>query len=459
MAFPVPTLDDVHGFLLAQYGYLNPSADLSQGSWPWLWLRTMAAAVTGNHAQISAVENDLMPDTALGDMLDRWATIVGRPRKGATGAIGSKVLRVSGTSTTVVASGQELKSPSGLTYQITTGDVVGPGGYVDVDVAAIDVGAATMLTAGTVLTFVSTPAGLSESAVLQDDLESGADQETDGALSVRVVDRFSNPPLGGAANDYVTWAKSVTGVAAAYCYPIRAGLGSVDIVALHAGTGSDRVLTGPEVATVQAYIDSVRPVGMKDARVLTVTPVSTDVDFTIVTDGAIQNQFDWDDTVVPTVAAWTAGTRTLQFSTARPATMQAGDRVSIAHAGGNGVQRVVESLVSTDSVVLEVATGVDDPSVGDSVYAGGPLVEPVRQAIIALFDSLGAANPDANRYGAWEGNLRPTAISRAALSVAGTIDGTVVTPATTVAAADPAYPLDGTIELLVPGRILVRAQH
>lgn len=73
--------------------------------------------------------------------------------------------------------------------------------------------------------------------------------------------------------------------------------------------------------------------------------------------------------------------------------------------------------------------------------------------------AIGPANPDSIRYGAWEGNVDPGAIDSAVRDVKGVLRGTVVTPSSLVAANDPAYPNDATIELLIAGRILVHAQH
>jgi hypothetical protein len=125
---------------------------------------------------------------------------------------------------------------------------------------------------------------------------------------------------------------------------------------------------------------------------------------------------------------------------------------------------VIESLSSTDSFVL-VADGAGDvPTAGVStVYSGGPLVQPARLALQALFDSLGTANPDTVRYGPWEGNLRPNAIGRAITGVPGVLDigtGGLIAPASTVVASDPvSNPIDSTIGLLIAGRLLVRKAH
>lgn len=459
MAFAVMTLDDQHTFLLALTKVLL-GGDVSEDSFMWLWSRTQAAGVTDNHANINATKNDLLPDTAADDMADRWGTISGVPRKGATGSRKEKAGRVFGTPGTAVTIGLEIDHSSGLRFQITNADVVGADNFVDMDIAAIDTGSATRLNAGEQLTFAATPSGLQDTVILQLALdEDGTDKESDGALQQRILARWSSPPLGGAQSDYVAWALSMVGIATAYCYPIRAGLGSVDLAALHAGSGDARMLLAGEITALQTLINGLRPVGVT-FRVLTVFTTGVDVELLILPTGALNTEFDWDDTVPPTCTAFNAGTRQLTFSTIPPDLIP-GDRIVIKHlAGGNtGVERIVESLAGGNNVILEAETGGDDPANTDVLYSGGPLVAPTRAAIQAVFDSLGTANPDSIRYGDWEGNLDPGALQSAALGVAGVLRASVTTPAALVAANDPAYPADNTIELLKAGRILVRRNH
>ena len=464
MAFVIPTLDEENAFLsdLMSHLFGADDPDVSEGSPNWLLLRTIAAGVTGNHAHLFAVFNDLLPDTSLEAELARWGNIVGVVKKGATPARKSKALRVFGANGTNIGAGLVLSHNSGLSFETSSvGVIAAPPGYVDVDVTAIDVGSKTRLNAGEQLTFSAPPAGAAAIAVLQLALdEDGTDVEKDGDYRARILSRFSSPPAGGRADDYVQWALETVGIASAYCYPLRAGVGCVDLAALHTGSGSDRLLLAGEVTALQAAIDALRPVSMKTFRVLTVTASALqNIEITIVDDGALENAFDWDDTAPPTVLAWNAGTRTLQFSGgARPASLRAGHRL-INGNGATGKERVVESLSGADSVVLEVDTAGDGFVATDTVYSGGPLVQQVRAAVQALADMLGPANPDAKRYGPWEGNLRPGAISRMASSVKGVLDVTVVARGATVVANDPAYPDDGTVELLVLGRILARKQH
>ena len=463
MAFDTPTLDESHDFAIALYRALLPELDVSAFSHNWKWTRAQAGAVYGNHAHIHAVKNDVMPDTATGDMADRWGAIRGVRRKTASPASKAQALRFTGTPGTQIPDATPLThQPSGLQFRTVGPKAIGSTGTVDADVIAIDVGSRTRLGRGEVLTLQQPIAGVQEDAELQLALDQGGDDvELDDDYVPRYLERFQNPPLGGTQSDFVKLATDQAGIAAAFCYPLRAGLGTVDVAPLHAGSGLFRILTSAELAQLFAILNARRPVAMKAFRLLTVVPQTVHVHATVIDDGSIASAFDWDDTAPPTCLAWTPATRTLQFAGgARPSSMQAGDRVAISD-GATSKERVIESLVGADSVVL-VADGTGDvPTAGAStIYAGGPVIEPARRAVQALFDSLGTANPDTHRYGPWEGNLRPNAIGRALTGVAGVLDlGALIAPTATVVASDLPFPDDGTIGLLIAGRILIRKAH
>ncbi len=473
MALETITLDEAHDRLIAHFKATRPGDDVKPGSYNWLLCRTIAAGLTGNQAQLVATKNDLLPDTAEGIELERWANIRGVYKKGATGARKSDALRVVGTAATNVPDSTALYHPeSQLTFRTSGASVVGSQngatGWVDVDVVAVSTGSQTRLAAGAILRFTTPIAGIEEDAELQLDLdEDGEDQESDGALRLRVLSRFRSPPLGGAAEDYVQWALEEPGIAAAYAYPLRNGVGSVDVTALHAGSGAVRVLSEGERALLEQEINAKRPIGVT-FRVLTVVPEAVLVEYAYVPDGEPEHEPDWDDTSPPTVLSWDAGTRKLRFTGgSRPATMKAGDRIVIKTALGTGRERVIEALTDTvgvqDAVILETDATGDVPVAADVIYAGGPLVEPIREAIQALSDSLGTANPDVNklggRYGSWEGNLRLNAIGRVATGVDGVLDGDLIAPVATQEADDPAYPDDDEIGLLYASRIIVRRKH
>jgi uncharacterized phage protein gp47/JayE len=464
MAFTVPTLDELVEFLIALAKGLFPDLDTSRTSFPAIFTKVLAAAAHGNHAHLEGVRQDLTPLTATGDALAAWGTVAGVPRKQATVARKAAALRVTNTDVADhdVTIGDELVHSSGLRFAINRTQTVTAESTADVDVISIDTGSACRLAAGEFLTFVSPPAGLEERAELQIAIsEGGDDLESEEAWSARIVARFQTPPLGGAAADYVAWSTALEGVTAAYCYPTRQGLGTVDVAALHSGSGADRLLNPSERADLLAVLEVKRPVGVT-VRVLEVLQQQPNVEVTVADDGTPATAWDWVDQVPLEVLGWVGATRTLQFTVNRPDTMVAAGRIVIADVAGDGDGRpyVIESLSGLDSIVLEEQPkgfdGADlDPLVTDIVYSGGALTALVREALLAHINGLGTANPG-SVYGSWEGDLRLSAIYRVATGVTGVRDATPIAPASNVAGTDPAFPADDTIYLITPGRVLVR---
>lgn len=461
MALSIPSLGELHERLVADYQARFPSANLSWSSDNWKRTRVLALATWALMHAAQVTYDDLFPDTAEGAALDRLGRIWGVIRKGATPARASNALRVTGTVAAAVAVGDELTHASGQRFQVHGAGVIPAGLFVDVDIVAIDVGSSTRLNAGEELTFASPPAGINAAAELQLALDQdGVDAESDGEYRVRLLDRIAQPGMGGNANDYRTWALEVTGIASAYVYPLRRGRGSVDLAALHAGSGTVRLLTSGERAELLAYLADLRPVSKKSFRVLEVTTTEVDVDLRVKPRPGAEWAFDWDDSGGPLeVAAWTAGTRTLQFTAARPGDMAEGHRLVLKTAAGNGsgAPLEIESLSSTDSVVITADTvPTVAPVATDDVYAGGNLTAAVRAALLAQLDALGPAVGDYGT-GEWDSDVKPQRLEAAALAVEGTRDVECVTPAAAVLADDPVFPNDTTVELLIPGEIVVRS--
>ena len=165
----------------------------------------------------------------------------------------------------------------GIDY-ITTADAVIAAGAATVPVMAVIGGAAGNQAAGALLTIQTAIPGLDGTATVGDaGLTGGTDTEADSALLARFLDRIQQPPAGGNAHDYETWALSVAGVAWAKCLPLRQGLGTVTVLVLTSGSGADRI-PGPDlVAAVQTFIDGVRPVCDKYFQALAPTAHSVDI--------------------------------------------------------------------------------------------------------------------------------------------------------------------------------------
>ena len=224
-----------------------------------------------------------LPDTAEAQFLDKWATIYlvnadgSRGRKSATFASGTATLTA--TVITVLSAGAMFQSGTTL-YQTTAAVTLGVGQNV-VPLRALDPGAIGNLVAGAPLTMVVAVVGVSGSAgVVVVSMAGGADEETDDELRVRVLARIRQPPMGGDADDYVAWALEVAGVTRAWCSSLEMGPGTVTVRFmcddLRASNGGFPL--SADVAAVQSYINSVRPV---TADVFVVAPTPQPVNFVV----------------------------------------------------------------------------------------------------------------------------------------------------------------------------------
>jgi uncharacterized phage protein gp47/JayE len=118
-------------------------------------------------------------------------------------------------------------------------------------------------------------------------LTGGTDQETDDELRKRVLFRIQQPPMGGDASDYVGWALEVPGVTRAWCYPLEMGMGTVTVRFMMDDLRADQggFPTEDDCVTVAAYLDTVRPVAVKDFYVVAPIPQPVDCQITqLVTD-------------------------------------------------------------------------------------------------------------------------------------------------------------------------------
>jgi uncharacterized phage protein gp47/JayE len=414
-----------------------------------------------NH-HLSVVADDVMPDSADGAQQDRHGSVYNVPRKEATPARKADALRLVGTVGSPFVLGAQLISQGGLTYQVNESGSIPAAGFLDVDVIAVDTGQQTKLQAGEVLRFVSAPPGIEVEAELQLDLdEDGEDAESNAAYRVRILNRIQQPGMGGNSNDFEQWAIEEPGIASAYVYPLRAGVGTVDLAALHSGSGTIRPLSSGERIDLLAAIDLKRPVSMKTGssfRVLETLTVEQDVEITIEPTFDPAFDFDWDDSTPLVVATWTAGTRTLEFTTPRPTDMDEGDRIVLKPVGGGGTGEVfiIERFgAASDEVILDRAPS-PAPVATDEVFAGGPLTDTVRDVLLGFIDSLGPAIGD-HGVGNWEDSINPQRLEAISLLIEGVRNATTIIPAATVTPVDPAFPNDAQINLLIPQRVLVRA--
>lgn len=185
----------------------------------------------------------------------------------------------------VVPAGLQFASGTGATYTTLAG-ATSSGNIVALPVEADAAGAAGNLGAGIPLTLVSgqdAPDGFGATATADDaGLAGGADAETKEGFRARILARKRNPPQGGSAFDYATWAAEALGpgiLRRAYVDSFTNDSRSVWLC-FTVTDQQDGIPTPEQVAQVQAYCDDPvrRPV---TARVFALAPIPLPVDVTI----------------------------------------------------------------------------------------------------------------------------------------------------------------------------------
>lgn len=279
MSFARPTLQTLIDRIAADIEARLPGADArTRRSNLAVLARVEAGAVHGLYGYLDWLAKQVMPDTAEAEILDRHASLRAVTRTPATGATGN--VTFTGTNGITIPAGTVLQRSDGALFT-TTADVTVSGGAQGGAVKANALGAAGNTAAAILLTLTTAISGINATAaVATGGLTSGTDIESDTALLTRLLQRTQTAPQGGAKTDYVAWAKEVSGVTRAWCFPLEGGAGTVTVrfVRDNDGTGSAIIPDAGEIAAVQAHLNNLRPV---TAAVTVAAPTAVVQNFTI----------------------------------------------------------------------------------------------------------------------------------------------------------------------------------
>lgn len=238
--------------------------------------RTLAGAVHGLYGYLNWMADQLMPDTAEKEHLERWSSIWGVTRIAAVKAVGS--ITFTGTDTTVVPAGTIVQRADGVEFS-TDADGTITSGVASIAATASVAGAEGNTDVGSTLQLTSPIAGVDSNATVDaGGLVNGADEESDDSLRSQLLRKIQQPPYGGTAADYVTWTQEVNEVTRAWCYPGEDGVGTVKVRCVVDDNAVSIIPDAAKITEVQTYIDSKRPV---TADVTVVAPVAVPLDFTI----------------------------------------------------------------------------------------------------------------------------------------------------------------------------------
>lgn len=237
-------IDTIHNGIL---GNIDDKYQKTVGFPMYDLTRAFALAIKSLGDDLETAEAAADVDSMTGDALTKWCyQRKGISRKAAACAAGTvKILTGTGT----IAEGDLFESAGGIQFAAAEGKAVTDGDTVSVQ--AVAAGASGNVVAGSVTLMPVTLVGIS--TVTNDTAMSGGyDAESDDSLRARYYEAVTAPPTSGNKNQYIAWAKSVTGVGGAKCYPLAHGANTVEVCIID----SDMQPASAELtAAVQAYID------------------------------------------------------------------------------------------------------------------------------------------------------------------------------------------------------------
>lgn len=237
-----------------------------------VYARVQAAAVHTVYGYIDYLARNLLPDMADEDWLARHGNMKRCPRKAATAASG--YVRWDGAASGITVDAGVTIQRDDLVSYTTTAAASTSGGVLRVPVICDDTGTAGNTDDGITMRLTSPVEGLASSGVA-DTLEGGTDEEDLETWRGRIIERWYYTPQSGADQDYITWAKDVSGITRAWTYRHWMGTGTVGVMV----ASSDLVNPVPDdtvVAAAQAYIEPLAPVAGADVYVFAPAPKTVD---------------------------------------------------------------------------------------------------------------------------------------------------------------------------------------
>lgn len=243
------------------------------------FLGVIAKALGGlSHLQLGYLDwisKQVIPDTAEDEALIRWAAIFGLELRPATFAEFN--ITILGNPGGVVPTDEVYQKADGTQYRLAAEVTIPGGGSVTGKLIAVVAGRASNPEVGDKVSLLSPIANIISEATVSSIITIASDTETISSLRARLINRMQLPPLGGSANDYITWAKEVGGVTRSWVLPLYTGPGTV-AVSFVTDDEADPIPAPAKVLEVKAYIEERKPV----TALLTVfAPVAAPMDMVI----------------------------------------------------------------------------------------------------------------------------------------------------------------------------------
>ena len=275
------TVDEIHESLLA---YLPVNYDKTVGSFFYDLLRPVAVREYVLLSTIALLPDKVFALTAVGEYLDRKVLEQGIERRAAEYAKGT--VTITGRAGEVIRAGAKVAAEN-ILFSVDETASIPDSGTIDVNATCMTGGAVGNVRAGTINRFPVTLPGI-YSVTNNEPFEGGYDAESDDELRERYFEKVSRPNASGNVNDYIAWAKEITGVGDVQVLPLWNGPGTVKVVITDSNTQpADEEL----IAEVAAHIEENRPIGA-DVTVASAASLTINVSAKLVKDSGLNVQSD-----------------------------------------------------------------------------------------------------------------------------------------------------------------------
>lgn len=272
MAFTRPTLSTIIDRIKGDFkSGLSLTAILRRS-----FLDVMAKAFGGAshtlHGHIEyGIETKFFPDNGDEETVIRWGTLYNLPRNDATFA--KIIIDVVGSTGGTLPVDQIYVRSDGVEYKVDAETPIPAATTVQVTITALDEGAGGNIDIGDTLSLQSSIAGIESEAAVNSISIEGENEEPLPNYRQRVLERLRFPPSGGTVNDYVGYAKTITGVTRVWVLPGYLGEGSVGVTFVEDGE-ADIIPLAPKVDEVQTALINLAPV---EADVFTFAPIELEI--------------------------------------------------------------------------------------------------------------------------------------------------------------------------------------
>jgi len=416
--------------------------DLSQRQPIWRIINAVARECHKLAVDFVAWSVNVIPTTATGLWLRRWAAAYGVTPIVATTWEGYVTLYADTGLTPAFAAGRELSfSGDSTTYQTTipvaAGDWSGPGGSVTVAAESITTGTVANKDSGTALTVVTPPAGVLADALMGSTTTAALDNETEPLLQVRLGNRLAGMPNGENVAQYRQWA--LEAIASNYgghsneavdaaVYPrwddVAGARGTVTVVLFGPALplADERIVSASCVTDVAAYIEqkTKKPIG-SDLTVEATVPAYHAFGYEVEVRPKPGYEPDWySPAPAATVVSTTPASRRVDLDTDMTPYIDVGDRIAFfCGVQDTTEQEIVQEVGAPGGggalgyVILREWPEAGDPQNATDVLPGGPLWQPAHDAIVAVHEALGPASSSTVGIDRWpiEEFERPSALN------------------------------------------------